>query len=249
MPEGDPPELLPDSSETDIQLEDTVPFDDKSVEHAYVSVASTPLNNDIYFSSYVLVSLSVDLPAILDNSLFYPTVHHSVFMSYSHLYNTILDSGCINHLICNRRYFWTYLTTDSISIKTANCGTMVALAHRDIKFHIQVGEQFIVWTLKDCFYAPGIPVNLLSTDALQDARCGFHLPPGPIVCDTIMMLPDSVPALHGLCICALHVNYLSFLQCHFLEPSTSLVAPLAALSLPTAFLVFPNSILSPELWH
>jgi hypothetical protein len=247
VPDGDPPDTSPDESHADtIQIEDTIPLDDP-VDTAFVSVASAHVNNDIFLLSYVFAAVSED-PVIAsiasEDSLFSPTVQPVVFMSCSHLFNSLLDSGCTDHLICDRRYFWTYSTTESVSIKTANCGSMTALGRGDVKFRVHIGDQPVVWTLKDCLHAPEVPVNLLSVGAMQDAGIDFHFPGGPVVRDTILYLPKSLSSGPRLRVLATRVNRLSFLQCNFLDPP----APLDPVP-PTVFPVFPNSTLSPDLWH
>jgi hypothetical protein len=121
---------------------------------------------------------------------------------------------------------------------------MTALGRGDVKFRLLVGDQSILWTLKDCLHAPDVPVNLLSVGAMQDAGIDFHFPAGPVVRDTILYLPQSISSKSRLRVCATRINRLSFLQCNFLDPPT----PLDPLP-PVAFPVFPNSTLSPDLWH
>lgn len=257
VPDDDPGDTTVGPSDN-LQIEEavTVP-DDNCLESAFVSVASTHVNNDIFFSSYVLASItSKDLASIASNDdLFFPTVHPMVFMSYAHLYNSIIDSGCTNHIIRDRRFFWTYSTSGVVPIQTANCGNLVAQARGDVKFCVTIGDKSIIWTLKNCFHVPDVPVNLLSLGAMREGGVDFHFPAGPVMHDAVLTLPDFVPELRGLKIYAKSVNCLSFLHCDFLEPpppvsvvqSTHPIQPTP--TPPTAFPVFPKAILSPDLWH
>ncbi len=99
-----------------------------------------------------------------------------VFATISTRYNSVLDSGCTNHIICDKCFFWSLSTTDVVPMKTANCGTLETLARGDVKFRIVVGSKSFIWTLRDCLYAPSAAVNLILVGALQDAGFGGHLP-------------------------------------------------------------------------
>ena len=62
------------------------------------------------------------------------------------LFNALLDSGCTHHIIQDRSLFHNY-TTQSISVDTANCGSLAALGTGDVVFHYPFGDQHVTFTL------------------------------------------------------------------------------------------------------
>ena len=83
-------------------------------------------------------------------------------------FNTALDSACTHHIIRDQNLFQSYDVSGAVPVKTANCGFLTTLAIGDVKFHITIKGQTIIWTLKNCLHAPEVPINLISKGALQE---------------------------------------------------------------------------------
>ena len=94
----------------------------------------------------------------------------TVLLSMAGSYNALLDSGCTHHIIRDRSLFRDYLPK-SISVGTANCGSLDALGSGDVEFRYPFGDRFIIFTLHGCLYAPAAPINLLSVGALVERVC------------------------------------------------------------------------------
>ena len=80
-----------------------------------------PMNEDFLHTCYLMAPL-------LDLQFQQPLV----FASIEQRYNTILDSGCTNHIIKDCLLFWTYNPSLAVPVKTANCGVLSTLAHGDV---------------------------------------------------------------------------------------------------------------------
>jgi len=126
----------------------------------FVPSVTSIVNEDVLFDLYRNGVMPLAFSSIEDSSLF-------AFAAISNLYNTILDSGCTNHIIKDHSLFWTYHMFLAVPVKTANCGILETFAKGDIKFHIQCGNRSIVFTLHDCLHAPGAPINLLSVGTMK----------------------------------------------------------------------------------
>jgi len=90
------------------------------------STSALSVNNDIFFDLYRTGVISTTFALVSEMS---PICLSSI----SSLFNTILDSGCQNHIIKDHSYFWTYHTSQAIPVKTANCGILETLAKGDVK--------------------------------------------------------------------------------------------------------------------
>jgi len=101
-------------------------------QHSCLPTPTAAINNDIYLdlydigvtSSYAFSSLSELLP--FESPVFCASITNS--------FNTILDSGCTNHIIHDWALFWTYKEDQAVPVKTANCGILKTLACGDVKF-------------------------------------------------------------------------------------------------------------------
>jgi len=156
-----------------------------SVPHTLTS----PVNNNVYFDSYRTGVIPMALSSI--------TEPHPVCLStVSSLYNSILDSGCMNHIIQDHSLFWTYHMSLATPVKTANCGILETLAKGDVKFHVQCSSQSVVLVLRDCLHAPSAPINLLSVGAMQERCLCIHFDENT----TIIHFPSDYPVLSGLSI-------------------------------------------------
>ena len=94
--------------------------------------------------------------------------------SITNSFNTILDSGCTNHIIRDRALFWMYREDQAVPVKTANCGILQTLACGDVKYRVPFGQQQIVLTLHNCLHEPDAPLNLLSVGAMQEKCMQIH---------------------------------------------------------------------------
>jgi len=168
-----------------------------------------------------------------------------VFASVEQWYNTILDSGCTNHIIKDHSLFWTYHPSLAVPVKTANCGVLSTLAHGEVHFHVDCGGKFVTMVLKDCLHAPDFPLNLLSVGAMQETRMHLLFSFGV----TTIFFPKNSP-MHGMSFTADVIHHLSFLCCAFILPTLSCLpskipSPSQHIALPTFAQVDPT----PELWH
>ena len=192
-----------------------------STEFAALSLATS---NEIDFSTYVLSSIA---ELLLDHPL--------AFKALSLEYNSTLDSACMNHIFHDRNLFHTYNLDGAVSVKTANCGTLPALAVGDVKIKLKIGDKNITWTLRDCLHAPSVPINLISVGALQE----HHMSVLFSFRKTMISFPPDHPHLSGLSFDAHVTRRLSLLNLEFLMPPV----------LPVALYLFPATLLSPDIWH
>ena len=132
----------------------------------------------------------------------------SAFVSVLSLFNALLDSGCTHHIVRDRSLFYNY-TPKSISIGTANCGTLDALGTGDVDFRSLFGTKSVIFTLRGCLYAPSAPINLFSVGALVERGMSALFSPGGI---TKISFPDDHPSVPGFSLAATVVNRLSFLK-------------------------------------
>ena len=194
---------------------------------------TSPVNNKVYLDSYRTGVITTALSTIADLS----PVCLSTLLS---LYNTILDSGCTNHIIQDCSLFWTYHTSMSVPVKTANCRILETLAKGDVKFCIQCGSQSIVFVLRDCLHVPSAPINLLSVSTMQERQMRIHFNED----STVIHFPSDHPILTGLSVQASVLHCLSFLKCAFLLPT-----PPISDGTEVAFPTFPVPARTPSLWH
>ena len=112
----------------------------------------------------------------------------------------------------------------------------------------------MVFTLRDCLYAPSAPINLLSVGALVEHGFNCLFSPGGI---TTVFYPDDQPRLPGLTLPAAVINRLSFFKLEFLSPALS-TAPVALPALASPPLdsasddssaSFPRLKMDSMLWH
>ena len=144
-----------------------------------------------------------------------------VFLSMVSSFNALLDSGCTHHIVRDRALFRGYVPR-SISVSTANCGSLDALGTGDVEFRYPFGDRLITFTLRGCLYAPTAPINLLSVGALVERGMSCLFSPGGL---TKVFFPANHPKFPGLAFSATVTNRLSFLQLDFIPPVSS--APLA----------------------
>ena len=204
---------------------------------------------DIKFPSYVALASTVPQSTAL--------------LSMATSFNALLDSGCTHHIVRDRTLFRDY-TARSISVGTANCGSLDALGTGDVEFRHPFGDRFVIFTLRGCLYAPSAPINLLSVGALVEWGMSCLFSPGGI---TQVFFPPQHPKFPGLTFSATVTSRLSFLNLDFI-PSVLPVVPLAfpaqvsasplppsdpvslpALPVAPAPPSFPRLKLDSMLWH
>ena len=154
----------------------------------------------------------------------------AALLSMAGSYNALLDSGCTHHIIRDRSLFNDF-SPRTISVGTANCGSLDALGTGDVKFEFPFGNRLIIFTLRGCLYAPSAPINLLSVGALVERGMSCLFSPGGI---TKVFFPDDHPKFAGVTFPAAVSNRLSFLRLSFLPPAGSSVLAMPAQVLPGA---------------
>jgi hypothetical protein len=127
-----------------------------------------------------------------------------------------------------------------------NSGLLEALAGGDMSFcipyHDQHGQvQQILFTLRNCLYAPDAPVNLISVGALNEQDLVVTFNPGTSM--ELSLPPDDLD-LPGFTFHATVIQRLSLFHYDFVLPDDDLLKPtdFSAIS-------FPNVVPSPSLWH
>jgi hypothetical protein len=106
--------------------------------HQPACTHTAPLNNDIHLDWYDIVAHQAFAFSSLSDLL--PFESPVSCASITNSFNTILDSGCTNHIIRDRALFWTYREDQAVPVKTANCGILKTLACGDVKFRVPFGQ-------------------------------------------------------------------------------------------------------------
>ena len=210
---------------------------------AHLSVASSMPNTDFREDAYT------GCESKLSSHIAFASVDFTsaALVSLISLYNALLDSGCTHHIIRDRTLFRCF-TAQSISVGTANCGSLKALGTGDVEFRHPYGERHVTFTLRGCLYAPSAPINLLSVGALAERGMSCLFSPGGV---TKIFYPADHPRIPGFSLPAVVVNRLSFLNLAFLSPELSLTpAALPARATPSfPAYSFPRIKLDTMLWH
>jgi hypothetical protein len=63
-------------------------------------------------------------------------VDMTAFLFLGGQFNSCLDLGCTDHIITDRKPFYTYDTSGAVNIGTANCGLLSVIATGDVVFHL-----------------------------------------------------------------------------------------------------------------
>ena len=223
------------------------PIPDSEYFPPLVNLCVTPIsiNSDVRRDIYIRCDSKFPSPIALAS-----TVLQSIALLSMASFNALLDSGCTHHIIRDRSLFHNF-ATKSISIGTANCGSLDALGTGDVEFRYPFEDRFVTFTLRGCLYAPAAPINLLSVGALVEKGMSCLFSPGGI---TKVFFPDEDPLLPGLTFSATVTNRLSFLRLDFISPPASLppVAFPAQAFLPSSSASppsFPRLKLDSMLWH
>lgn len=169
------------------------------------------------------------------------------------IFNALLDSGCTHHIIRDRTLFSNYVEK-TISVGTANCGSLDALGTGNVNFRYPYGDQQVIFTLRGCLHALTAPINLLSVGALVERGMSCLFSPGGI---TKVFFPKTHSKLPGFVFTAEVASRLSFLKLDFVEPVLTVnpTAFPAQADVPANSLVtspeysFPRLKLNSMLWH
>ena len=217
-----------------------------------------PMNDDLFFevysSSFPELSLTPFLAFSVFSSISFSVADSSPigFAATTFPFNSVLDSGCTHYIICDRALFWTYDTTLATPVQTANCGSLQTLARGSVRFRVSSGSRNVTFILNDCLHAPDAPINLISVGALTEKGAVFTFSRG----QTTIAFPSDHPVLPSFSFDATVLNRLSFLDCNFILPPSSITPSLSDPSSPLLDLddvalatVFPQVSLTPELWH
>ena len=161
-------------------------------------------------------------------------------------FNSLLDSGCTNHIFRDRTVFWTYDSALATPVKTANCGFLNTLACGSVHFRLKSGSQSAVFVLKDCLHAPDAPINLISVGAMTEKGAIFTFAPGA----TSISFPNPLNSSLSFNFNANPLHRLSFLDCDFILPPSPMLFLSSLDSSDTALVTtFPVVPLTPDLWH
>jgi len=175
------------------------------------------------------------------------------FAIFQQCFNSILDSRCMTHIICDRRFFWIYHPEQATPVGTANYGILNTLACGEVRFTVLIGGRMHTICLQDCLHAPDVPINLLSVGAMTERDFEVYFEKK----GTFVHTPSTSSLGAHLIFMAIMINCLSFLYCDFVLPpmphlTLPLVPPtiLAAPALPLSELLttsFPHVTVTPEL--
>jgi hypothetical protein len=223
---------------------------------ANLCVSSFLANSDLRDDLYYRCDSKLRFPIAFTSANFQSTA----LLSMVTLFNALLDSGCTHHIVRDRALFRNYRAR-SISVGTANCGSLDALGSGDVEFRYPFGDRFIVFTLRGCLHAPSAPINLLSVGALVERGMSCLFSPGGI---TKVSYPSDHHKFPGFAFSATVSNRLSFLKLDFISPDTPEPLACPATVVPSHPLVpipsglpavaspshsFPRIKLDSMLWH
>ena len=224
---------------------------------ANLSVTPFSINSDFRGDLYIPCDLKFPSYVALAST----ALQSTALLSMASSFNALLDSGCTHHIVRDRTLFRDYVAR-SISVGTANCGSLDALGTGDVEFRYPFGDKFVIFTLRGCLFAPSAPINLLSVGALVERGMSCLFSPGGI---TQVFFPPQHPKFPGLTFSATVNSRLSFLNLEFLPPALPVV-PLAfpaqapadtstplpdhdSLQVAPAPPSFPRLKLDSMLWH
>ena len=156
--------------------------------------------------------------------------------------SVLLDSGTTSHLIRDRSAFWTYDTSQAVSVRTANQGTLNTLARGDCVMEFRLGSAIVRIRIRDCLHAPDAVTNLLSVGRLASNgfRCTFDI-------DRVFI---TTPRRGGRTreIVGRMSGPLAFVDVTFIPPSPSLDI-LSSRRPPTELVAFARVSVTKDLWH
>ena len=210
--------------------EDNKTDDDNVLRNEFAAMSLGQPNTTSLMSSYALSSVTTEFDTA-----------PLALTSLSQTFNSVLDSACTAHIICDRHLFHRYDPDGGVPVKTANCGFLQTLAIGDVKFRLVLNGHTIIWTLKNCLHAPTAPINLISVGALQE----HHLSVTFSHRKTTISFPPDRSDLQGLSFEATVQRRLSFLNLDFITAPIDSPNPVSELACP----VFPVTPVTTDLWH
>jgi len=228
---------------------------DTSITDPTPDVVQTPVSDDVEELT-LLDSYSGPLPKST-NTLppylaFLQSTNPFALATFASCFNTILDLGCMTHIVKDCQYFWTYHPELTTPVGTANCGVLKTLVQGKVCFRISFQGQEHVVHMRECLHALDVPINLLSVGAMAEKSVNVLFEKGA----TTMHFPCSSVDIDGVSLSAVVAHHLSFLRCDFLLPPTSTVAPAPSDTLafptvsdPSPSFFFPCTPVDSELWH
>lgn len=81
----------------------------------------------------------------------------------------LLDSGCSDHIVNDKRYFAKYIElTTNVNIKVGDGHLIKALGIGTVEMNCIVDKEFSTVSIKNCYYAPNMSQNLLSVSKITD---------------------------------------------------------------------------------
>lgn len=99
--------------------------------------------------------------------------------------STILDSGTTTHLIKDPSLFWTFTRDTTVSMKTANQGSLSTEGYGDCVAILRLGDKRIRLRLENCLYAPNAIVNLLSVGRMIERGWELRFRGEPSRCELL----------------------------------------------------------------
>ncbi|KAF5382182.1 hypothetical protein D9615_004371 [Tricholomella constricta] len=160
----------------------------------------------------------VSIPSLPPYTDFVYATDSVALFSLSSRFNALLDSGCTVHIIRDRDLFWTYDSSQAVSVGTANCGVLPTLAKGEVRFKTVLDGKEVVYRLRECLHAPDAPINLLSVGSMTELGTRLTFDRN----STTVHFPASKTRLSGHTIDATVIRRLSFLSCDFIRPASSL---------------------------
>lgn len=117
----------------------------------------------------------------------------------------------MTHLIRDPSFFWTFTQDSSVSMKTANQGSLDTKGYGDCMAVLKLGGRRIRLRLQHCLYAPNAVVNLLSVGRMVERGWDVRFRGGPSRCELAHeeVVLGSVDMKAQLC----------FLDIEFIRPS------------------------------
>ena len=212
-------------------------------------VDTSDVNDDFYFGYYNPGdhTNSFALSGISTIPDLEPSSTPIALAASTFLFNSLLDSGCTNHIFRDREVFWTYNPALATPVKMTNCGFLNTLARGSVCFRLKSGGRTAVFVLKDCLHAPDAPINLISVGAMTEKGAIFTFAPGSTSISFLNPLNSSLSFSFN----ATLRHHLSFLECDFVLPPSIATSSLSTSDCTdTALLAtFPVAPLTPDLWH
>ena len=166
------------------------------------------------------------------------------FAAISSRFNALLDSGCTHHLFNDRSVFLSLDFSTKFTIRTANCGSMNALARGTVSFNYEYKGRSIQLNLSDCLYVPNVLIVLLLVRALN--KKGMEVVFKSDVPVATLSFPSTHPTLPGFEMCATRDKHLYWLNLDFVKPMLPLIPEETSMMAYPAFHMQVNFFVNPR---